>query len=318
MAVLRGWRDNRVERERRDAAGSRGEAWQTLHARGPRSSRPASFLDRMLGRGAQASLARPMAKPLPQARPARSQARPRLVMQGSQAPQPVRHKGFLRAALALGLLAWTLAAFKPWRHVPDLVSGLKAMRSHASAPIVHRPAAADPLLALLPTPVATLAQTAAPTPAGTPVAHLREAAAALVKAGDGRWYAVDRLGFAEQSLGPDQPSTLGLPFLTGARVQAVAEGGQWRMKVSGAEALAGILPLRKQLSTEVDSIDVSDPGDPVLRTVDGATVRLGDGESFARQAWLAAVLADLAAKGKRASQIDLRVRGQAVVRLAAR
>jgi hypothetical protein len=318
MAVLRGWRDNRDERERREAGQGHGQAWQTLHARAPRGARQPGFLDRMLGRGAQASLARPMARPLAKPAPARPMARPRLEMHGSQAPQPLRHRGFLRAALALGLLAWALAAFKPWRHVPDLVAGLKSMRGHASAPKVMHPAAADPLLALLPTPVAAPAQTAAPTPAGTPVAHLREAAAALVKAGDGRWYAVDRLGYAEPSLGPDQPSTLGLPFLTGARVQAVAEGGQWRMKVSGAESLAGILPLRQQLATEVESIDLADPADPVLRTVDGATVRLGDGVSFSRQAWLAAVLADLAAKGKRASQIDLRFRGQAVVRLAAR
>jgi hypothetical protein len=316
MAVLRGWRDNRVEREQREAAGGRPERWQTLHAHAPRGSQPAGFLDRMLGRGAQASLARPMARPM--ARPAAQNARPRLEMHGSQAPQPVRHKGVLRVALALGLLAWTLAAFKPWHHVADLAAGLRSMRGHDSAPKVKHPAAVDPLLALLPTAVPSPVQTVGPTPAGTPVALLREAAAALVKAGDGRWYAVDRLGYAAPSLGPDQPSTLGLPFLTGARVQAAAESGQWRLKVSGAEALASILPLRQQLATEVESIDLSNPADPVLRIVDGASVRLGPGDSFARQAWLAAVLADLAAKGKHASQIDLRFRGQAVVRLAAR
>jgi len=72
------------------------------------------------------------------------------------------------------------------------------------------------------------------------------------------------------------------------------------------------------VASEVRAVDLSDPADPVLLTHEGVRCLLG-GEAWPqREKRLALVLADLAARKRRAGLIDLRYDDTAVVRPAGR
>ena len=82
--------------------------------------------------------------------------------------------------------------------------------------------------------------------------------------------------------------------------------------------LEAVLPIDGAIASEVRALDLHDSANVGLLTHDGSRAELGREDLAAKQRRLALVLADLAAKKRRAERVDLRFEGSAVVRLASR
>jgi ferric-dicitrate binding protein FerR (iron transport regulator) len=157
-----------------------------------------------------------------------------------------------------------------------------------------------------------------PTPEGTPVARLKGDAVALCSSA-GKWYEVDSQGRVMPSGGPEEKAHIGMPLISAGGVQPVAENGAWIMKLGASAAdLEGLFPLQAAISTEVATLLLDEPGNVRILTHDGTMAWLGQGHLQEKEARLAAVLADLAPRGKKSWQIDLRYEDSAVVRVASR
>jgi cell division septal protein FtsQ len=72
------------------------------------------------------------------------------------------------------------------------------------------------------------------------------------------------------------------------------------------------------VAAQISEIDVGRPEGPVLYTVDGVEVRIGDEDWEGRLARLMAVLAQLRAAGETVTSVDLRFRDQVVLKPATR
>jgi len=80
--------------------------------------------------------------------------------------------------------------------------------------------------------------------------------------------------------------------------------------------IRALLRTGSALASEISEIDMSRPEGPVLYTVDGVEVRLGQDDWEARIGRLQGVLAQLGASGETVSSIDLRFRDQVVLKTA--
>jgi cell division protein FtsQ len=110
---------------------------------------------------------------------------------------------------------------------------------------------------------------------------------------------------------------LGIPALSGLSTDDLAARGQGgvsaRVEV-GLSLLRLLLRARTSLLGQISEIDLSRAEGPVLYTLDGVEVRLGKDDWEARLGRLQGVLAQLGAAGERPISIDLRFRGQVVLR----
>jgi cell division septal protein FtsQ len=110
---------------------------------------------------------------------------------------------------------------------------------------------------------------------------------------------------------------LGIPALSGLGPDDLGAGGQRgvseRVEV-GLSLLRLLLRARTSLLGQISEIDLSRAEGPVLYTLDGVEVRLGKDDWDARLGRLQGVLAQLGAEGERPISIDLRFRGQVVLR----
>jgi cell division protein FtsQ len=114
---------------------------------------------------------------------------------------------------------------------------------------------------------------------------------------------------------------LGIPALSGLSPDDLGARGQRgaseRVGV-GLSLLRLLLRGRTSLLGQISEIDLSRAEGPVLYTLDGVEVRLGKDDWEARLGRLQGVLAQLGAAGETPTSIDLRFRGQVVLRTPAK
>jgi hypothetical protein len=144
-------------------------------------------------------------------------------------------------------------------------------------------------------------------------------ALALWQDGSGRWWQVNGKAELRPSVGPAAKDSLGLPELRGVSAGAEEHGQGKRLTLRlPAGLLKELLPLEPSVASEVRALLLDDPAQPALLTHDGTRCLLDASDWQRRQRRLGLVLADLAAKKRRASLIDLRYEDTAVVRPAGR
>lgn len=289
--------------------------WSPVHYRSPRPqerARSAPWLDRLLGTGSSKVLNQSRASRPAPVKPRVSRPAVEMVGKPGQSLSPAR-KGMIRLMVGLGLLAWAGFALRPVvKTAWTKFSAHKKVRGKAALQ------AAKPALQAAEKDATLEAALVQPTPEGTPVARLKSGPMALCSAG-GRWYEVDAEGRVSPSGGPEEKTHIGMPLISAGGIQQVVEKGVWVMKLNAAaEDLEGLFPLQPMLATEVAAIMLNEGGNVRVLTHDGSVAWLGQGHLQEKEARLAAVLADLAPKGRKAWQIDLRYEDSAVVRVASR
>ena len=129
----------------------------------------------------------------------------------------------------------------------------------------------------------------------------------------GRLYWLDEDGV---SLGPEPRAvTPRLPVITGIRPEEIRNAGESAERARGAVSLIrSMLRTGSPLTREISEIDMSGADGPVLYTVDGVEVRLGAVEWEDRLGRLDGVLAQIRTLGEPVEYVDLRFRGQVVLK----
>lgn len=133
----------------------------------------------------------------------------------------------------------------------------------------------------------------------------------------GRLYWLDEDGV---SLGPEPRAvTPRLPVVTGIRPEETRNGGEPAARARGAVSLIrSMLRTGSPLIREISEIDMSGADGPVLYTVEGVEVRLGTADWEDRLGRLEGVLAQIRSLGEPVEYVDLRFRGQVVLKPRAR
>jgi hypothetical protein len=319
-------------RPRREAYAppAQAQAWRRVEARVAEQDEPrAPWMDRLLGSGSTHTLGKAAGQALAGLRsrrdgaPAR-EARPRETWKpqrmqavgAGESPVPHGRKGVIRGFLVAGGLAWAVLALRPWQRAGELKVDVSALFNRPAAAAGAAGQAKDPQ------DTGAEAEQAAGAAAAQAQAEARRLAAlplvagtgrplALWQDGSGRWYKVDADGVLAPTASAWAKDCLGLPELRGLAARSEAHGEGRRLKV---ELPAGLLPLDGAVASETRAVVLSDPLQPVLLTHDGTRCLLGDGPWKEREAHLAMVLADLAARRRRAASIDLSYDDTAVVR----
>jgi hypothetical protein len=231
--------------------------------------------------------------------------RQRLRAVGSGQERPSQPKGYLRMGLA-GIVLWVLGVnTRPWEALDFVFKPGPAKAARQKAPKAEPKAEAR-----------VEAKKAEPGP--LPLADAGGEPVALWLAEGGQWHSVNAEGGLSRISAIEAQAQLGLPRLAGAPA-AYLEKGKHRILALGLDPaqLQELLPLRSDLAAELDYIELQ--GRKVrLRIHGGIAAELGEDGFRAKQDRLAAVLADLRAKKKRAVNVDLRFENSAVVRLASR
>lgn len=315
-----------VEAVRIAALPAQPPAWKSLRAELRDGRRPAApFMDRFLGagsaqilRGTAVALFGGPPKPRRQApapaaptpgRETRGLSEPRMqVVGGGESGLPHGRRGLGRAFLAVLALSGTMAALRPWQRAGVLKADWSALFRVPDAPGASgadQQSAADAKQAA--EDAAKLAALPFQAGTGTPLGLWRDSA--------GRWWRVDGECALAPCAHPEAAENLGLPEIRGAAAHAEEYRGGRRLLLDLPPGrLAELLPLQADMASEVQAIDVQDPTQPVLLTLDGVRCLMGDTDWSGRQKHLALVLADLAVRRRRAAQVDLRFEGTAVVR----
>jgi hypothetical protein len=301
-------------------------AWKSLRAQTREERRPsAPFMDRFLGAGSAQILRSSAAalfggppKPRRQApaaaapaprREARGLSEPRMqVVGGGESEAPHGRRGLGRGFLAVLALSGTMAALRPWQKAGVLKADWSALfqvpEAAGASGTAQQSAAAAKAAAEDAAKLAAL-----PFQAGTGVPL------GLWRDSSGRWWRVDGEGALAPCVDPEAAENLGLPEIRGAAAHAEEYRGGRRLLLNLPPGrLAELLPLQSCMASEVQAVDVQDPAQPVLLTLDGVRCLMGDTDWSGRQKHLALVLADLAVRRRRAAQVDLRFEGTAVVR----
>ena len=323
-------------------------AWKELHHERSSSRPSASFLDNLLGQGSQAKVSQVFAPsrkdislpPPPGGAagrrpaaggPAWRSAKVEAVGSG-QSTRPRGKKGVGRALLVVIVLVIGLSRLHSWNRpsarvdvapkpTPRAESASNGGWSQDLASL-FRPSneaerakrdAAEALEARR-----KEAEEAAHL-ASLPVDPAGGTALALWQDGAGRWWQVNGKGELRLSAGPSAKDSLGLPELRGVSAAAEEHGGGKRLSLKlPAGLLKELLPLEPSVASEVRAVLLDDPTQPGLLTHDGTRCLLDASDWERRQRRLGLVLADLAAKKRRALLIDLRYEDTAVVRPAGR
>jgi len=245
--------------------------------------------------------------------------------------EPRGKKGLGRAILALGLLGFGLMRLHPWTakkaEAPILRRSVGSEASaeggwakdlaslfHSSTDAEKAREEAEKARAERLAQQKEMARLAA-----LPVVPAGGEALALWQDGAGRWWQVNGKAELSPSGGPGAKDGLGLPELRGVAAMAEEHGGGRRLSLQVPSGLLkDLLPLEPSVASEVRALLLDDPAHPALMTHDGTRCLLDSADWSRRQRRLGLVLADLAAKKRRASLIDLRYEDTAVVRPAGR
>lgn len=300
--------------------------WRELQA-STRNEAQGNFLDRLLGEGSTQVLGRAVgtaigslrrgATKAEAARPALLQSRRAPLMQSKrmeavgsgEAPLPRGRKGVIRGFLMVLGLLWAVAMLKPWQRAGELNMDLAALFS-APDP------AADAKRALEKRRRESLE---AARLAALPLIPASGEPLGLWQDGRGQWYSVDANGGLAPGEAPGRRASLGLVQLRGVAALSEPKGQGRSLRLDLPEGLLkDLLPLQPGVASEAQALLLSDKGEPVILTHDGARCLLSLEGWEKQQARLALVLADLAARRRRASLIDLRYDDSAVVRPAGR
>lgn len=131
----------------------------------------------------------------------------------------------------------------------------------------------------------------------------------LAQAGRLYWLAEDGV-----SLGPQRRAVSPrLPVIAGIRPEEARPGTNASERARAAVSLIrAMLRTGSPLTREISEIDMSGPDGPVLFTVDGVEVRLGNADWAERLTRLEGVLAQFRSSGNPPEYVDLRFRGQVV------
>jgi hypothetical protein len=320
--------------------------WRELHHERADAKSSGSFLDNLLGAGSQAKVAtalRPAKKVQnPPARQAWSSSKVEAVGSG-QRSVPRGKKGMGRAVIVLMVMAWGLVRLHPWTRMhlghfgfADIKTEIGAVRVGAGdSPVPTRTAGwtADLESLFKPADDPAKAQAAAQQDeaakqkeaedashlAALPVDPAGGTALALWQDGAGHWWQVNGSAELRPCNGPADKDSLGLPEIRGVASQAEEHGQGKRLSLKLPEGLLKtLLPLEPSVASEVRAVLLDDPSVPALLTHDGTRCLLDATDWERCQRHLGLVLADLAAKKRRAALIDLRYEDTAVVRPAGR
>jgi hypothetical protein len=292
---------------------TQAQAWRRVEARvtGQDGAR-APWMDRLLGSGSTHTLGKAAGQALaglrsrreepPRAAAQRETWKPQRMQAVGAGESPVPHgrKGMIRGVLVAGGLAWAVLALRPWQRAGELKVDVSALFSRPQESAAN----AGPL------GQSDAAQAEARRLAALPVVAGTGKPLALWQDGSGRWYKVDGDGVLAPTASPWAKDCLGLPELRGLAARSEAHGGGRRLKL---DLPPDLLPLDEAVASETRAVILSDPLQPVLLTHDGTRCLLGDGQWREREQHLAMVLADLAARRRRAASIDLSYEDTAVV-----
>jgi hypothetical protein len=318
--------------------------WKELRHERADSKRSGSFLDNLLGAGSQAKVAsalRPAKRsqaPAPEWRSSKVEA-----VGSGQRAVPRGKKGMGRAVIVLMVMAWGLVRLHPWTRVhlghfgfAEVKAEIGAVRGGAvDSPAPPRTAGWTADLESLFKPADDPAKAQADAQqdaaakqkeaedashlAALPVDPAGGTALALWQDGAGHWWQVNGSAELRPCNGPADKDSLGLPEIRGVASQAEEHGQGKRLSLKLPEGLLkGLLPLEPSVASEVRAVLLDDPSVPALLTHDGTRCLLDAGDWERCQRHLGLVLADLAAKKRRAALIDLRYEDTAVVRPAGR
>lgn len=316
------------------------QGWRELKAEvRPGRDQATPWLDRLLGAGSTRVVGQAAGAALGAMRRARSEPPPR-----RPAPQPWRpqrlqavgagegalprgRKGLIRGLLlAVGLL-WGVLSLRPWAGAPGLASDLGALFRPAAPREAAKPKAkpgqqepaAEAAKAQTEAEAAAVASAQAKALAALPLVPAKGKPLALWQDSEGAWYTADAQGLLAPGQAPGHRDSLGLVVLKGVAARNEPQGQGRRMRLDlPPGALKDLLPLAPGVSSEVQALWLDDPAQPVLVTHDGTRCLLAAEGWALQQERLALVLADLAARGRQAAQIDLRYEDSAVVRPAGR
>ena len=138
----------------------------------------------------------------------------------------------------------------------------------------------------------------------------------LVHAGRLHW--IDEQGVALGGESRAVPVTL--PVISGFEPDelATARHAPSERLARGLSLVRMLLRSGSPMIAQISEIDVGRPEGPVLYTVDGIEVRIGDEDWEGRLARLMGVLAQIRTSGEAVSSVDLRFRDQVVLKPAAR
>jgi hypothetical protein len=304
------------------APAGQAQAWRTVEARVKDQDAPqAPWMDRLLGSGSTHTLGKAAGQALAGLRSRREEApraaapreawKPQRMQAVGAGESPVPHgrKGMIRGVLVAGGLAWAVLALRPWQRAGELKVDVSALFSRP--PTSAAPAAPDSQADAAAVAAVAESQADARRLAALPVVAGTGKPLALWQDGSGRWYKVDGDGVLAPTVSAWAKDCLGLPELRGLAARSEAHGGGRRLRL---DLPAGLLPLDQAVASETRAVLLSDPLQPVLLTHDGTRCLLGDGAWKEREQHLAMVLADLAARRRRAASIDLSYEDTAVVR----
>jgi hypothetical protein len=294
--------------------------WRALRHEAHGELSDAPMLDRLLGQGASHTLGRAVGTAIARARAPRGEAAPALeaprrevpvhrqrfqAVGAGEAPLPRGRKGVIRGALLLFGVAAAVLALKPWQRLGALHVDVAAL---FSAPDPEAQAKAEALKHQQDAADATRLA-ALPLEPGT------GKALGLWQDARGAWFTVDGEGLLAPGDAPGAKASLGLVPLRGLAAHSEPHGQGRRLRLDLPDGLLKeLLPLRPGVASEAQALLLSEAGEPVVLTHDGARCLLSRDRWEAQQDRLALVLADLAARKRRAGLIDLRYEDSAVVR----
>ena len=290
-----------------------------LHVRGTRgapSNKP-HWLDAMLGSGSSRALNQSTRGMLERNKKLTRPPQSRVNVEIPKAKNASKGagKGWIRIGVLAGAALWSLSVIRPIDRMQDAMERWKATQggSHAEKAVASR-AAKGSGEAQASIPNKELRANLTPVIPG-----LSSSAVALWKSAEGNWYQVDVEGNLNKSVSPQSKENLGLPVVLGAKARKMAEEDRIVLRLDNNRDIFGkIFPLNKDLAPEIESVQVEDPMNPVLVTVDGIHAPLGEGDYQTKQARLALVLRDLAAKNRQVDKVDMRFSNSAVVKLKGR
>lgn len=304
--------------------------WRRLQARTRAQAPTAPFLDRLLGDGSTQVLGRAVGTALaatrrrstadsagnaaprrPSAEPYR--ARHMQAVGAGEGPLPRGRKGVIRGLALAGGLAWAAFMLKPWQHRGDLHIDVAAL-FQAPDPAVQAEEASAKASAKRQSDAADAAHLAA-----LPLIAGGGKPLALWQDGRGRWYSVDAEGLLSPGSPPGTRASLGLVQVRDVAAGSEAHGQGRRLRLDLPDGmLKGLLPLLPAVASEAQALLLGDAQQPVILTYGGARCLLSREGWQQQEERLAMVLADLAAKHRRALEIDLRYEDSAVVKPAGR
>lgn len=132
----------------------------------------------------------------------------------------------------------------------------------------------------------------------------------------GRLYWLDENGV---SLGPEPRAVAPqLPVITGLPPEELGEAPPADRARAAISLIRSLVRTGSALTREISEIDMSRADGPVLYTVEGVEVRLGNADWEGRLARLDGVLAQIKSVGEPVEYVDLRFKGQVVFKPRAR